>query len=55
MDPLERPVEAVAADLSDGYVSLDAARRDYRVVVTEQGAVDLAATEVFRSDPLVGA
>jgi N-methylhydantoinase B len=29
--PLERPVEAVIEDVSDGYVSLEQAKRDYGV------------------------
>jgi 5-oxoprolinase (ATP-hydrolysing)/N-methylhydantoinase A len=34
-DPAERPVEAVAEDIADGYVSAMAAKRDYNVVITE--------------------
>jgi 5-oxoprolinase (ATP-hydrolysing)/N-methylhydantoinase A len=54
-DPLDRPVEAVAEDVADGYVSAEAARLEYRVVVTGQGEVDLAATGNHRNDPLVSA
>ena len=46
-DPAERPMEAVAADVADGYVSADAALRHYKV--------DLAATRGDRNDPVVSA
>jgi N-methylhydantoinase B len=35
--PLERPAERVLADVRSGYVSLEAARRDYGVVIQQQG------------------
>ena len=41
-DPLDRTVEQVAADVADGLVSPDAARRDYGVVIDP---VTLAADE----------
>jgi 5-oxoprolinase (ATP-hydrolysing) len=34
-DPRERDPHAVAEDLSDGYVSAEAAERDYSVVIAE--------------------
>jgi N-methylhydantoinase B len=46
-DPLERPAEAVLEDVLDGYVSRDAARRDYGVVIVGD-AVDEAATRAER-------
>ena len=48
-DPIERDPERVAADVRDGYVSEDEARRTYGVVVTE-GRVDEAATEQRREE-----
>ena len=41
------PVE-VAADVRDGYVSREAAARDYGVVLFDDGAVDTAGTESLR-------
>jgi N-methylhydantoinase B len=35
--PLERPAERVLADVRSGYVSLEAARRDYGVVIHQHG------------------
>ncbi len=49
-DPLARPPERVLADLREGYVSPEAAERDYGVVLTSDGsAVDAAATARKRS------
>jgi N-methylhydantoinase B len=47
-DPLLRPVAAVLDDVLDGYVSPEAALRDYGVVVLD-GAVDEAATAATRA------
>jgi N-methylhydantoinase B len=50
-DPLERPVERVLDDVRSGYVSLEAARRDYGVVIRQQERrfeVDRAATAELR-------
>lgn len=44
-DPLERDPELVKEDVSDGYVSLERARKDYGVVVREVDA-ELAEYEV---------
>ena len=45
-DPLEREPELVARDVKDGYVSVDAAREMYGVVVERESlGVDGAATE----------
>jgi 5-oxoprolinase (ATP-hydrolysing)/N-methylhydantoinase A len=40
--PLERPIEAVARDLAEGYVTPEAAERDYGVVVGSDGKLDMA-------------
>ena len=48
-DPLERDVEAVVADVENGYVTAGRARDDYGVVIGEDGA-DLAATEARRTE-----
>jgi N-methylhydantoinase B len=48
-EPWKRPVEAVAADVQSGYVSIEAARRDYGVVISGEGQVDLALTEELRA------
>src|SRR5215472_14636534 len=50
-DPLERIAERVLADVRSGYVSLEAARRDYRVVIRRQGRrfeLDIDATTALR-------
>ncbi|MBX5455044.1 MAG: hydantoinase B/oxoprolinase family protein [Acidobacteriia bacterium] len=47
-DPAERPPEAVARDVRDGLVSCEAAERYYKVVVTEHGQIDFAATARLR-------
>jgi N-methylhydantoinase B len=44
----ERPVEAVLRDVRLGYVSAEAARRDYGVAVTGDGALDRSATNALR-------
>ena len=49
--PLERDPERVLADVRAGYVSLEAARRDYGVVIQRRGRrfdLDLAATAELR-------
>ena len=49
--PFDRPVETVLADILNGYVSLEAARRDYGVALTPDGrTVDEAETERLRAD-----
>jgi N-methylhydantoinase B len=46
----ERPPLEVLADVIDGYVTVDGARRDYGVVIDpERLAVDEAATQAERS------
>jgi len=49
--PLERAAERVLADVRSGYVSLEAARRDYGVVLRQQGRrfeLDIEATTALR-------
>ncbi len=54
-DPLDRPTEEVRADVIAGYVSKEAARRDYGVVFTgEDLAVDAQATEARRGEIRAG-
>jgi N-methylhydantoinase B len=45
-------LEAVARDVRSGFVSSEAAKRDYGVVVAADGLVDLPATAALRSRPL---
>jgi N-methylhydantoinase B len=50
-NPLEREPEKVLADVRSGYVSLEAARRDYGVVIHQQGrrfTLDHQATSELR-------
>jgi N-methylhydantoinase B len=50
-DPCERDPERVLADVRSGYVSLEAARRDYGVVIHQNGRrfeLDGKATEELR-------
>ncbi|TQV67255.1 hydantoinase B/oxoprolinase family protein [Exilibacterium tricleocarpae] len=46
----EREPERVREDVLDGYVSLDAAREAYGVVLTETLDIDMAATQALRSE-----
>ena len=48
-DPAQRPPGAVREDVRRGYVSADAARAEYGVVLTADGAVDEPATHRARS------
>lgn len=48
-DPLERDPELVAKDVRWKLVSREAARRDYGVVLKDDGSVDAAATEAERA------
>jgi N-methylhydantoinase B len=49
-DPLDRPLDRVRRDVRGGFVSVDAAREDYGVVVNAAGVVDPAATERLRAE-----
>ena len=51
-DPLARPAERVLADVREGYLSAEAAARDYGVVLQREGSnfvVDAAATQARRA------
>ena len=47
-DPLERDPERVLNDVRDGLISVQAAQRDYGVVLTASGDLDRSATEIER-------
>jgi N-methylhydantoinase B len=48
-NPFERPVEKVRRDVINGYVSIESARRDYRVVIDPDSfKVDEPATQKLR-------
>jgi N-methylhydantoinase B len=49
-DPLAREPERVCDDVADGLLSREAARRDYGVVLTPAGAVDLVQTARLRAE-----
>jgi N-methylhydantoinase B len=46
--PWAREIERVLEDLELGYISPEAARQDYGVVVSSDGRADLAATQALR-------
>jgi len=50
-DPLEREETLVAADVRDGLVSVESARKHYGVVVDQRGILDAAATKKLRAKP----
>ena len=47
-DAYLRPPEDVRDDVLDGLLSAEAARVDYGVIVSQDGKVDAAATEMLR-------
>jgi N-methylhydantoinase B len=47
-DPLRRDPARVREDVADGFVSVEAAKNDYGVVLTGPGVVDEAATAHLR-------
>jgi N-methylhydantoinase B len=47
--PRARPIDVVAEDVRLGFVSVEAARRDYGVAVDAQGVVDHAETARLRA------
>jgi N-methylhydantoinase B len=52
-DPFERPAAQVLWDVTSGYVSVEAARRDYGAVINALGhhcALDIEATEALRRE-----
>ncbi|MBX5468211.1 MAG: hydantoinase B/oxoprolinase family protein [Firmicutes bacterium] len=48
-DPLDREPERVWADVRDGLVTVEAARRDYGVVLRPEGGIDAEATQALRA------
>ena len=46
--PFDRPASRVLEDIENGFVSVEAARRDYGVLLRD-GAVDEEATAVLRA------
>jgi N-methylhydantoinase B len=48
-DPFARDVTAVLADIEAGYVSIDAAKHSYGVVVNADGTVEIEATAALRA------
>lgn len=49
-DPIKRPIERVQADVVDGVVSVDAAAKEYGVVLHPQNHdIDRVATEHLRA------
>lgn len=48
-DPLERPAEKVLRDVVDDLVSREKAEKDYGVIITDDLAIDVAATEALRT------
>ncbi len=47
-NPLERDPERVLGDVRAGLLSEDAARSDYGVVLSQDGHMDIEATDVAR-------
>ena len=52
--PFERPLEAIARDLAEGYVTPEAAARDYGVVIGSDGKLD-ATQSARRREPSTAA
>src|SRR6202012_1991044 len=48
-NPRRRPADIVAGDVRLGFISAEAARRDYGVAVGDDGSVDEAETAKLRS------
>lgn len=46
--PLDREPNLVAHDVREGYVSAEAARTEYGVIISPEGVLDLEATELHR-------
>jgi 5-oxoprolinase (ATP-hydrolysing)/N-methylhydantoinase A len=46
--PYERPLAAIARDLAEGYITAEAAARDYGVVIRGDGSIDMAQSEKRR-------
>lgn len=52
--PVERDPEAVRWDVINGKISMESARKDYRVVFDEEMGVDMEATETLREETTLG-
>ena len=48
-NPRRRAVASVAQDVREGFISAEAARRDYGVAVNDDGTVDHAETTKLRA------
>ncbi|TWF46446.1 hydantoinase B/oxoprolinase family protein [Neorhizobium alkalisoli] len=48
-NPAERPVQSVLSDLHAGFISRNGAAHDYGVIVSAEGNLDVAATELARA------
>jgi N-methylhydantoinase B len=48
-NPRRRDIAAVADDVRQGFISAEAARRDYGVAVNDDGTVDEATTAKLRA------
>jgi N-methylhydantoinase B len=48
-NPRKRPTTAVASDVRQGFISAEAARRDYGVAVNDDGTIDEAETAKLRA------
>jgi N-methylhydantoinase B len=51
-DPLSRDAERVVRDVRLGYLSREAARRDYKVILRDDGALDIKATAHARLEAM---
>ncbi len=51
-NPLERDIELVRTEVRDGFISRDAARAEFGVVVSDEvdPQIDVAATEALRAE-----
>src|SRR6185437_14490552 len=49
-DPLERPIDEVAADIREGYVTAAHARAVYGVALGSDGEVDTPVSDALRRD-----
>jgi N-methylhydantoinase B len=50
-DPLDRPAEQVLQDVLDGFVSIEAARRDYGVAIAGDAVDDVATRDLRNAVP----
>jgi N-methylhydantoinase B/oxoprolinase/acetone carboxylase alpha subunit len=53
-DPLVRDPARVREDVADGFVSAEAAKSDYGVVLSAPGSIDEAATACLRGEMIAG-